>query len=156
MADSFGAKLWVQKKTGVSPPWQEIGEVIEGDFAKLKKMVTERKHLGQSNRYVKKRGTFFDAGSMTFKVEYETAKTTLLVEWFEDPDAWNIRVEVPDPNHATNQSRLEVAHATDKSIGGILEEFSQPLGADGGRLESDITVAITSRPTYTESTAATS
>jgi hypothetical protein len=154
MGDSFGAKVYLQTKVALAP-WVELGEVIEGDFAKLKKTVTERKHLGQANRYVKKRGTFLDGGSMTFKVEFEKPKLTLLKSWLEEPDAWNIRVEVPDITHATNVSRFKCEHTTDKTIGGILEDMGQPLSADGGRLETDITVAISGRPEFEESVAAT-
>jgi hypothetical protein len=143
--DSYGAKFWLKKKADAD--YVEVADVMEGDLFKIKKMITERKSLGQPNRYIKKRGTFVDAGSITIKVVFSKTKTTLLKQWVEDPDAWDSRFEVPDDAGSTTEAPKVSRFACD-AIG---EEMSQPLPADGGRLETDLTVAFSGQPTWTES-----
>jgi hypothetical protein len=144
--DAFGAKLWAKRKSETN--YGELADVIDGDFAKLKKIITDRKSLGQGNRYIKRRGTFIDPGALPFKLSFSKPKFVTLKAFLEDPNAWDVRIEVPDDELGTTEAPKVSRFAAD----GLLEELGQPLPADGGRLESDILIALSGATTFTEST----
>ena len=143
MADSFGIKLYVNEAKTGSTYVQELG-VLEGSLPEIMKDKYETKTLDQATRAKGYRGSFYDGGSLSFKMQFTKAQYAKLVDWVKDPDSYPIRIVLPDAAVEANCSKCE--------LNVLFEKVGMPLPADGGRLEADVQMQADGDYTFTPGT----
>jgi hypothetical protein len=74
---------------------------------------------------------------------FDKAKYADLAAYVKDPDAYPLRIVLPD--HATEASRSKV------EFNGLFTRVGVPLDADGKRLVCDVTIKVTGDVTFTPS-----
>ena len=133
---SYGMNFQLGESDG---SYVDLGDVISGEPPKKEQQFADDKYLGQPTRGIRSIPTFANLGTGTIVVKTNGEGYAQLMQWQDDEPPRRLYAKITFPKEVNDSGVAQTTAAVAK-FRCYLQDVGTPFPADGGRLETTITV----------------